>query len=344
MPRWWTAWRATTTPAVSGGASLTAVAGTGASDVWGVGFTGSQGWGGTLAMRWNGKAWKRLATPAGLTLNAVAATGTRDVWAVGGTDKGTLVLHGAGAAFRAVPSPQPPAPSGQRPMLNAVAATGPRDAWAAGCSSTDDATKNTAFLQHWNGTAWSLVPLPPVSGATDTCLNGITATAPKDIWAVGRAAGANHGAPLVLHGDGTRWSVVPTPTLQQADAHLTGVAVGPDHQIWLAGFSKKTFGDPVQATALLEHGDGTHWQATTPPAGNAWIYGLTAGRNGVFASGYTSSTPLLLSWTGTAWQPQTVPGKPDNLMGLGTVPGTGATWVVGATGADHPQALAAVRG
>src|SRR5271156_4419262 len=116
--------------AVSG--YLSDVAATSASNAWAVGYTSS----GTLIVRWNGTAWKRVPSPgsAGSLLYGVAATSSRDAWAVGCTDcsgsgvSKTLIERWNGTAWKRVPSPSP----GSGGTLDGVAASSASSAWAVG--------------------------------------------------------------------------------------------------------------------------------------------------------------------------------------------------------------------
>jgi len=80
------------------------VAATSASNAWAVGNTSS----GTLIVRWNGTAWKRVPSPgrAGSLLYGVAATSARNAWAVGDTSKinhgssETLILRWNGTSWK----------------------------------------------------------------------------------------------------------------------------------------------------------------------------------------------------------------------------------------------------
>jgi hypothetical protein len=61
--------------------------------------------------------------------------------------------------------------------LDAVTSISAIDVWAVGVSST-----NTTLAEHWNGTAWSVVPSPTVANGT---FSGVAAAATNNVWAVG---------------------------------------------------------------------------------------------------------------------------------------------------------------
>ena len=60
--------------------------------------------------------------------------------------------------------PSPPSDGG---FFNAVSARTDTDAWAVG-----DLSATTPLTARWNGTAWSQVTGPTVTGARNTVLNG----------------------------------------------------------------------------------------------------------------------------------------------------------------------------
>ena len=102
-------------------------------------------------------------------LRAVEAVSDDEAWAVGtlqapspAYDNRTLIAHYVDGAWTIVPSPNPGPPctdgnvvyGGNR--LNGLAVVSPDDIWAVGVGCLDLET----LIEHWNGTAWSIVPSP----------------------------------------------------------------------------------------------------------------------------------------------------------------------------------------
>jgi hypothetical protein len=148
-------------------------------------------------------------TPGGLL--SVSASGPNDVWAVGPDEAAplgshTIIHHWDGAAWQRLPSPD--GATGDRAVnaLNDVFALAPDHAWAVGESveSPGWGTKPSRVLvEHWDGATWSIVPAPsPFSGENQ--LNGVSGTAPNDIWAVGFALDEEDTVTttLAMHWDG----------------------------------------------------------------------------------------------------------------------------------------------
>lgn len=219
-----TAWSVVAAPDASASDELTAVSGTGPSDVWAVGYA----------------------------TNSIAQLFSADA---------PLVEHWAGTSWSVVPAPSPATTqsyAAQHPdsssnptsvRLTGVDAVGPNDVWAVGyIAHTYTAASDQTFAEHWNGTAWSVQSVPDVTVAetgqpADDKLDGVAATGSSDVWSVGAALPV--GA-LAVHWDGSAWRTVPTPADDSAFSAVAAVA--PD-DVWAAG-------------GELEHWNGQAWTRT----------------------------------------------------------------------------------
>ncbi|HVF99441.1 MAG TPA: hypothetical protein VND68_06360, partial [Chloroflexia bacterium] len=164
-------------------------------------------------------AWNLVSSPNFTSnnnfLNGIDALATDDVWAVGSFDGGasyhkTLVQHWNGSSWSVVYSPDPPNPSMSHSLLDVAALTA-NDIWAVGQSAASGGASVT-LIEHWNGSAWSVVPSPNM-GAYSNTLWDVAAISANDVWAVGTYQSAA-GAPsrtLTLHWDGSGWSIVSSP-------------------------------------------------------------------------------------------------------------------------------------
>jgi hypothetical protein len=182
-------WGAEDAPTPGGvDAALRGVDAAAGDDVWAVGWTaGPGGRLRTLAFRFDGEAWRRVATPnpgpGDHLLSAVAAVSADEAWAVGwsvrsdGRDR-PLILRWDGARWRPVPAP---AFQGRAQLLD-VSAPKPDDAWAAG-RVTDGTETFGSLVLRWDGTRWSEVETPDVGDEDDT-LAGI-AVVDGFPWTVG---------------------------------------------------------------------------------------------------------------------------------------------------------------
>jgi hypothetical protein len=76
--------------------------------------------------------------------------------------------------------------------LTGVAARSATDIWAVGFRQDHGGAIpiDRTLTEHWNGSAWSVVPSPNV-GANDNLLNGVSATT-GDVWTVGSSEVFDH--------------------------------------------------------------------------------------------------------------------------------------------------------
>src|SRR5437773_2689182 len=106
--------------------------------------------------------------------------------------------------------PRISAPSGP-PATPAPTASATRrswDAWAVGIQSSG--SRWHTLVEHWDGTAWSIVPSPN-PGSDNNYLQTVAAASADDIWAAGYYWNGSADRTLTEHWDGTAWSIVPSP-------------------------------------------------------------------------------------------------------------------------------------
>src|ERR1700691_1619145 len=165
--------------------------------------------------------WVHTASPNAGTgdddLYGVAAISARDAWAVGeyfvGVNIETLIEHWNGKSWRIVPSPN--VDTGD--LLKAVYAVSATDVWAAG--SYFNGTAGRTLIEHWNGVSWSVIPSPNLGSGSNE-LSSVRGTSARDIWAAGDAITSYPvGRTVILHWNGRRWRVAPSPS-EPGDANL----------------------------------------------------------------------------------------------------------------------------
>ena len=86
---------------------------------------------------------------------------------------------------------------------------------------------------HWNGSSWTIVPTPTLTGGAKSTLNGVVALSANNAWAVGKG---RNGAALVEHWYGSAWSVVASPNVSGNDNLLNGVSASAG-DVWAVGSS-----------------------------------------------------------------------------------------------------------
>jgi hypothetical protein len=348
-------WVVSTSPTPGAYGSLfRAVSARTAGDAWAVGATAASSSNQPLAEHWNGTSWSAVATPnpvaacqdgniqwAGNAFNAVATVAATDAWAVGHTCyiMKTLVERWNGTAWKIVPSPSfMTGGDGIQNSLNGVAAVSPTNVWAVGFHTA----ANGAFLtliEHWNGTVWS-VTASPSPNSTANILNGVAATGPSDVWAVGYQNGGG-SRPLIQHFNGTSWSTVPSPARPAGSVLNSVTAISPTNA-WAVGSSPAPTGAQV---TLVEHWNGTSWSVLPSPnlntsygsanvlrsvaavsANDVWAVGMFQNQN----TNYHQHRTLTVHWNGVAWSlvSSPSPGASGELYSAAALP-TGQLFATG---------------
>jgi hypothetical protein len=156
-----------------------------------------------------------------------------DIWAVGRYNNGSinrvLIEHWDGTGWTVVPSPNANSTYGD--WLSSVAALSANNIWAVGNSGTPDSYQ--PLIEHWDGSNWTVVPSPNVSGN----LSKIAAISTNNIWAVGSNTS---GETLIEHWDGSNWSIVASPDPGLISNSLSGIAVVSASEVWAVGYCQST--------------------------------------------------------------------------------------------------------
>ena len=218
-------------------------------------------------------------------------------------------------------------------VLNSVTVISSSNVWAVGALGSGNSGN---FIEHWDGTSWSVVAAP--NNSTNGALLSVSGTSANDIWAVGRMF--RHPNVEILHFDGQTWSNVAAPS-PFFESVLSGVTALAPNNVWAVG---ETNVGPIQT--LIEHWDGTSWSVVPSPNsnggssnGNNVLSGIAAvSATDIWAAGYTTdpSTGLQQTltehWDGTSWSviasPNAAPAGSSTLAGV-TALGDGTVVAVG---------------
>jgi hypothetical protein len=303
-----TAWTRIPSPSIPATLSyLYAVAAAGSDDVWAVGASGSQ----ALVLRWNGVQWNVVPIPQIdiSVLNAVAVVAPDDVWAVGSegyVKRRTLILHWDGTTWTQVASPSPGTYSNSLQALSVLSAD---SIWAAGWHINADNQRNGTILR-WDGSAWSVTPIPTPPGAASQSpnapnapyeeLHGIAAASATEAWAVGWVGARNN---VILKWDGSSWTRIHSPNPSPNFNELFGVAVVAPGEAWAVGMHYRSGGyyDPQILHYGPPCGTPTPTVTGTPPTS-------TSTRTPTFTR-TASNTPGTPTATPCASGPITVQGS-----------------------------------
>jgi hypothetical protein len=302
-----TAWSQASTPSTGYSTnSLAAVSASSSTDAWAVGYSEPRRY--TfypLAFHWNGTAWSvssSFATAlAGQLGVGVADISPTDAYAIGGqlgSAHNGLVAQWNGSTWTQLTVPIPNNNT-YLSDLDAISADSASDVWIVGeymleVNPSDFADET--YSLHWNGSAWSIVPMPLEPGTNpdvEYVFHAIKANSPTDVWAVGESVNAaepSSAATLIEHYNGTAWSIVPSPS-PGTGAELTGVTTSnASNDVWAVGYDTPS-GSSVAQTLTLNW-NGNAWSTVTSPNGSTGSSLLlsaatTPGAEIVQAVGYT---------------------------------------------------------
>jgi hypothetical protein len=290
-------------------------------------------------------SWKLVTSVSPLTINtlaAVAGSSTSDVWAVGKTRAAsgvgmTLAEHFDGKSWSVVSTPNP---DNDGNVLAGITSLTPTDAWAVGYGF-DASGGGEALAFHWDGSAWSSIETPAMSGRVPI-LQSVYAVSSKDVWAAGYSTdeSGNTLAPLVENWNGKVWTVKPTPNLGTYGSEFSTVSGSAANDIWAIGATSTNVSQSSYLT-FTEHWNGKKWSIVTSPNANSndnlFNAGVAIAPNDVWAIGdyYTGSIFATLTehWDGKAWSIGKSPkvGKLGNGLFGATAFSTKAVWAVGLT-------------
>jgi hypothetical protein len=203
-----------------------------------------------VAYHWDGTAWRTVTLPdAGFKASSITAVSATDIWLTGSTSAGATAeaVNFNGTAWTVVPMQQP---SANKPILNGAAAVAANDIWAVGYLLSPAGAAVGTLTEHWNGSAWSIVPSPTPAG-TFPQLNAVAARGSGDVYAVGSAllsGGTGASEALILRWNGATWSQDTVPTGATSGTLSAAAAAPGAAQEWAAGCDCS--GGPDQALVL----------------------------------------------------------------------------------------------
>ncbi len=188
------------------------------------------------------------------------------------------------------------------------AASGADDAWSTwtACLAISCTGKTLAYyVQHWDGTAWSQVPVPSSLEADARNSLGLGASSGSDAWLFGK----NNA----LRWNGTAWTLQALPKWVIYGNLSGGFAVtpavfGPD-SAWVFSLGADSTTKPDHYASRY---NGTTWSKVTLPgipgdvralsAHDIWALGITLG-----SVGQQNPVNILMHWDGKTWSTVTLP-------------------------------------
>ncbi len=219
--------------------------------------------------------------------------------------------------------------------LHDVVAISANDVWAVGAAINGGTKQDSYFTlaEHWNGSAWSVVPTPANLGDYDNFLYDVAAVSTNDVWAVGYYYNSQITYTLILHWNGSAWSVVSSPNQGSGNNTLSGIAEVSANDIWAVG----SYTNGSSSNTLFEHWNGSAWSVfnSTQAGGLGGVAVVSA--NDIWAVGAISINGgyfgLTEHWNGSAWSLVAAanPGSSNSLTKV-TAVSTNDVWAVGSYG------------
>ncbi len=230
------------------------------------------------------------------------------------------------------------APSAQ---YSGSAGSSSSDVWVVGAQQNNAQT----LTEHFDGSAWSIVPSPNAPGSAVNFLQSAAAFGPADVWAVGSwsMAGPSEPETLTEHFDGKAWSIVPSVN-PEAGNILQAVTIVNHDDVWAVGDGCT---NGVGCRPLMEHFNGTRWYLHYAPSIGFFpmLRAVSAdGPDDIWAVGETQmsdgrhherSVTLAMHWDGSTWSWVHTP-NPDQTNRFWSVKAFGPTdvWAAGWAGSQ----------
>jgi hypothetical protein len=221
-----------------------------------------------LIAHWEGTEWSivpaALAPGSSAFLYGIAAIGADDIWAVGYIQVGfsaqqPLTMHWDGTSWSLVTSPS--TSPANRDILWAVSALAADNIWATGYSADAVTGEIRTLIQHWNGSAWSIVPSPNPTGSIYNFSWGIEAVSATDVWVMGRSYAGDLYPTLIERWNGSAWSITPSPSKQFYNELFDAAALS-STDVWAVGRNGGGFSDNI---AMVMHWNGSAWSVVANP-------------------------------------------------------------------------------
>lgn len=236
-----------------------------------------------VILHYTGGSWNTVTPPPGnYRLKGVFMVGSTEGWAVGqSAGNGPIILHytvtGGVGGWATFPAPSTPTPIHS---LNSVFMLSQTEGWAVGDNATILHYTVSGGVGTWNLITVSGTPLL----SPNANLTSVFMLSPTSGWVVGGiqanpvppTGGSYSAGPVIIYWDGTKWSMVPTPTIP-AGLDPSPPGANPNHLGHTAATLKSVYctqsddcwatGLPGKLFATILHWDGIAWNhVITSPA------------------------------------------------------------------------------
>jgi hypothetical protein len=143
-------------------------------------------------------------------------------------------------------------------VINSISAQSSTNVWAAGYQGSQGVAEFVPLVEHWDGTAWTLVSIPVPPNPLAPVLKSIVAIGPSNAWTVGDDPGPS--STFIEHWDGSAWRIVQNLVGDFFQWAVIGLSTT---DVWTVGDTTH----PGQDTpsAFIQHWDGNRWQSMPVP-------------------------------------------------------------------------------
>ncbi len=250
------------------------------------------------------------------SLRGISCTGPKNCMAVGvdnGGDHGNgaaLAESWNGARWKVSAVRQPPASGVVGSSLSGVSCVSAKSCVAVGYyfySLPDQDTRNVAFAEIWNGTAWRFVRLAQAASA-GAFPNAVSCVAVKSCVAVGEMLLPGKQVAFAQTWNGAAWKMTKVPEPANTISNLSDVScTAPKSCVAVDAYNPKT---------LVQSWNGTTWRpgkvplpASTGPSlvGVSCLTAKFCVATGTHYANPTHFTAIVLFWNGSVWKSAAVP-------------------------------------
>jgi hypothetical protein len=211
-------------------------------------------------------------------------------------------------------------------VLDAVSCASPTACMAVGNYHTSSAyaSPSLPLAEFWDGTSWTLEPVPNPASSYLTQLRGVSCSSATACTAVGLYPSGDNQVPLVETWDGSRWQIQAAPAASSGSSVLNSVSCVSSSACIAVGDD-----EILQLSTFAERWDGTSWTPQTPPnqttapGGDNFFNAVSCASASacVAAGGWLDNQHrgyygLAEGWDGSNWTLQTVSPDIGFLSGL----------------------------
>jgi hypothetical protein len=244
------------------------------------------------------------------------------------TIKLTEIQRWNGTAWKIVKSPDAAGPDVVSNFLQGVSCPTTKFCMAAGFYTQTNGLPDQTLIEKWNGTAWSIISSPDVSGVS-TDLTSVSCVSASFCMAAGYTFNSSFvEQTLIEKWNGTSWSIVSSPdTGASQDNFLWGVSCPAASFCMADGYYDDPSGNQL---TLIEKWAGGTWTisaspnpspAASPALDSLWSVSCVSSTFCMAAGDYWNTADvqqtLIERWTGAKWQivksPDTSPAQGNGL-------------------------------